>query len=74
MDKKLSWVEELDNRFHGLMGKFDMPEDIAFEIHNFVLEVAREQYKTGNRSGIAWLRRKQSEERRTAPLTAMATA
>lgn len=57
MEPKKKWYEILEDKFTSLMTKYDMPEDIANEIHAFVLEIAREQYKSGNRSGIAWLRR-----------------
>lgn len=63
-EKKITWYQILEDRFQNLMRKYDMPEDIENEIYNFVLDVSRTQYKSGNKSGIAWLLRKQSEEGR----------
>ncbi|HRH32195.1 MAG TPA: hypothetical protein PLK06_02625 [bacterium] len=55
-DKK-SWLDKLSERFDALMTKFDMPEDIRHEIETFMLSVAKEQYLTGNKAGISWLRK-----------------
>lgn len=55
-DKK-SWLDKLSDRFDALMTKFDMPEDIRHEIETFMLSVAKEQYLTGNKAGISWLRK-----------------
>lgn len=48
------WYSILMDTFHGIMKKHDMPEDIANEIESFVLTVAKDQFRAGNRSGIAW--------------------
>jgi benzoyl-CoA reductase/2-hydroxyglutaryl-CoA dehydratase subunit BcrC/BadD/HgdB len=61
-NNKKKWYEVLEDRFNSLMIKFDMPEDIGHEIYSFVLETAREQYKSGNRSGISWLKKQQAIE------------
>jgi hypothetical protein len=55
-DKK-TWLDKLTDRFDALMAKFDMPEDIRHELESFVLTVAKEQYISGNKGGIAWLRK-----------------
>ncbi len=62
MELKKKWYEILEERFNALMTKHDMPEDIAIELYNFILETAKDQFKSGNKSGIAWILRKQSEE------------
>lgn len=72
MTQKGKWYEELQDRFEAIMRKHDMPEDIAHELHGFVLAVAQEQYRTGNRSGIAWLRRQISDGGTSAPAMAAA--
>lgn len=59
---KQKWYDILEDRYNALMVKFDMPEDIAHEIYSFITEVAREQYKSGNKSGISWLLKKQAIE------------
>jgi len=50
------WYVDLMERYRGLISKFGMPEDLASELKVFLLEVAREQYMAGNRSGIRWAR------------------
>lgn len=62
MDNKKKWYEVLEDRFNALTLKFDLPEDMAHEIYSFVLETAREQFKSGNKSGISWILRKQAED------------
>ncbi len=70
---KQKWYDILEDRYNALMIKFDMPEDIAHEIYSFITEVAREQYKSGNKSGISWLLKKQAIEG-IRPKTAAAAA
>ena len=50
------WYIDLMERFKTLTQKFAIPEDTASEFKLFLLEVAREQYMAGNRSGIRWAR------------------
>lgn len=69
-EKKISWYDTMLDKFNALMSKFDMPEDMRHEIESFVLGVARDQYTTGNRNGIAWLR-KQAGAKRGQILVAM---
>ncbi len=57
-EEKKNWSARIMDKFDALMSKFDMPEDIQIDLRNFVSEVAREQYKAGNKSGIAWLRKR----------------
>lgn len=56
-ETKKNWLDKLTERFNALMTKFDMPEDIRHELESFVLAVAKEQYMSGNKGGIAWLRK-----------------
>ena len=56
---KARWYVELMRRFEALMSTHKVPEDTRSEIKIFLLEVAREQYMAGNRSGIAWMRDQQ---------------
>lgn len=48
------WYSILMDTFHSIMKKYDMPEDIANDIEAFVMSVAKEQFRAGNKSGIAW--------------------
>ena len=71
---KKTWYDVLEERYNTLMIKFDMPEDISHEIYSFVTDIAKEQFRTGNKSGIAWILRKQAIEgirpRAVAPVAA----
>jgi len=59
---KAKWYIELLERLGSLTEKYSIPEDIESEFKVLLLEVAREQYMTGNRSGIAWARKKFAPE------------
>ncbi|MBU1126440.1 MAG: hypothetical protein ABH826_04230 [Patescibacteria group bacterium] len=58
---KAKWYTELMHRFHKLMDHIGMPDEATEEIKEFMLSLAREQYMAGNRSGIAWMRKKAEE-------------
>ena len=53
---KSRWYNTLVDRFSSLTRKYDLPQDIADEFLGFMIDVAKEQFKAGNRSGIAWAR------------------
>lgn len=72
MEIKKNWMETLQDNFQALMRKYDMPEDIENELYAFVLTIAREQYKTGNKSGISWLRRQMAGANSHAPVAVSA--
>lgn len=57
-----NWYYKLLDKVNELIRRFDLPEDIAAEVQALAIEVAREQFKAGNKSGIAWLKKKQAEE------------
>ncbi len=50
------WYVELTEKFTSLMETLGLDEDVASEIKLFVLQIARDQYMAGNRSGIRWAR------------------
>lgn len=50
------WYVELCNQFEEMTRKFSIKDDAASELKVFVLEIARNQYLAGNRSGIRWAR------------------
>ena len=50
------WYVELMERYLRLSEKLGLPEDVMSEMKVFLLEIAREQYMAGNRSGIRWAR------------------
>lgn len=55
-DNEKSWFAKLMNRFESLMHHLDIPEELTPDIRALFLEVAKEQYMAGNRSGIRWAR------------------
>lgn len=60
-ETRKSWLSELEDNFMTLARKYDLPEDMEIEIRNFVIGVAREQYKIGNKSGIRWIRQQMNK-------------
>lgn len=67
-----SWYYRLLDRVQDLIRRFELPEDIAAEVQSLTIEIAREQFKAGNKSGIAWLKREQAKNgvRTNAPVAA----
>ncbi len=53
---KSRWYNALVDRFMTLSRKYDLPQDIANEFLGLTIDIAKEQFKAGNRSGIAWAR------------------
>lgn len=62
-----TWYTDILNTLHAFFRKYDLPEDMAGELQAIVIEIARAQYRAGNKGGIAWLLKKQAEEARKAP-------
>ncbi|MBU4314886.1 hypothetical protein KJ673_00590 [Patescibacteria group bacterium] len=50
------WMSKLNNRIQTLVHNLGLPNDIGQSIKEFVFEVAKEQYRVGNSSGIRWAR------------------
>jgi hypothetical protein len=50
------WYVDLCNRFTALMHNLGLPEQTTSQIKNLLVEIAKEQYMAGNRSGIRWAR------------------
>ena len=53
---KAKWYVELMQKFENLMQALGIPENASNEIKTFILEISREQYMAGNKSGIRWQR------------------
>lgn len=54
--KKSMWMTTLSNQAQELINNLGIPADMGLRIKDFMFEVAREQYKAGNSSGIRWAR------------------
>ena len=50
------WYVDLCNRFEALMHNLGIPSEPSAKIKNLLIEIAKEQYMAGNRSGIRWAR------------------
>lgn len=60
------WHVKITERFDSLIERLAIPDDIAQEIKAFLFEVAKEQYKSGNSSGIRWFAEKHNIPRQAA--------
>lgn len=73
-NNKQSWYDKLSDSFDALMRKFDMPEDMQIELREFMFSVAKDQFRSGNKSGISWVYRKMREEQGSSVASAVAAA
>lgn len=73
-NNKISWYDKLSDSFDALMRKFDMPEDMQIELREFMFSVAKDQFRSGNKSGISWVYRKLREEQGIQPAAVGAAA
>ena len=48
------WYQELNDKIAELSASFNLSETQALELSYFALNLAREQYKAGNRAGISY--------------------
>jgi hypothetical protein len=62
-----TWHEKLTQRANSLAEEFGLDDASAGRLRDFVVEIARSQYKVGNKSGIAWAFKK-VEERKGIPV------
>ncbi len=59
---KPGWYFTLVDKIQEVVRKFDLPEDISTEFRSVTLDVARDQFKAGCKSGVAWLKREQAKK------------
>ena len=52
------WYVSLCSRFNELMDRNGIPEEISSEVKLFVIDIAKEQYRSGSKSGAAWMQDK----------------
>lgn len=50
------WYSDVISKSNRFAESFQLDEMQSANLREFILEVAQEQYKMGNRSGIAWAR------------------
>lgn len=67
------WYLDLSTRFEELVSVIGINEDQASEIKVFLLQVAKDQYMRGNRSGIKWSPTRKTWTRKTTPNAIRAT-
>lgn len=62
-DKKgESWYTRLLSAVTGMADQLELSEDKRESFRAFVMELAREQYRVGNKAGIRWLKIQQLKE------------
>lgn len=57
MENKTPWYERIYDKVSEVVRKYDLPEDISADMRLLAMDIAKEQYRIGNNSGISWLRR-----------------
>lgn len=62
-----TWYANLMADCNGLGEKFGLDDMMNGELRDFVVRIAKEQYKVGNKSGIRWLRTELAKQGQTAP-------
>ncbi len=50
------WFVNMTTRFNQLAQNLGLEGPTVEELRNFMIEIAKEQYKAGNKSGIRWAR------------------
>jgi hypothetical protein len=56
-NQNASWYVRLLERFNTLVERHSIPDEIAKELREFTLQIAKEQYMSGNKCGIAYAHR-----------------
>ena len=51
---KTKWYENLISSINNLAEEFGLDDPQAQRFRDFMIGIARDQYKSGNRSGIRW--------------------
>ena len=68
-----NWYREITSRVNSLSETFGLDDMQTSDLRTFVVSVAKDQYKIGNKSGAAWAF-KQKREGSTSSPHASATA
>lgn len=55
------WYQNIVDKVREIVDRYGLPEDIAADVRAMTFEIARDQYKVGNKAGIAWLKREQAK-------------
>ena len=72
-DNKINWYKDLTSRANTLSEAFGLDDGQSSDLRNFVVSVAKDQYKTGNKFGAAWAFKQVREgtKNHTQPSTAV---
>lgn len=60
--KKTFWINALTDRVNTMAEEFGLDDSQTNRFRDFTIEMAKEQYKVGNKSGIAWLHKQMQEK------------
>ncbi len=61
-DTQKNWFQNLSDHIHQLAEQFDLDELQTQTFRDFVVSIAREQYKIGSRSGAGWAFKQAKEQ------------
>ena len=61
-DTQKHWFQNLSDKIRQLAEQFELDEIQHHTFRDFVINIAREQYKTGSRSGAGWAIKKAKEQ------------
>ena len=59
-ENKSNWLTALIRSINSLSEQFGLDDQSTSTLRDFIVDIAREQYKIGNRSGIRWARQNPS--------------
>lgn len=62
-EKKNNWFQALQDKINSLSEQFGLDEVQRHTFRDFVVNIAREQFKVGSRSGAGWAFKKAREEK-----------
>lgn len=65
--KTTNWYRELVSRVNSLSETFGLDDLQTSDLRTFVVNVARDQYKIGNKLGISWAFKQVREKTQTHP-------
>ncbi len=53
-DNKIKWYQGLTDQVNTLAEEFGLDDGQSIRFRDFTFNLAREQYRTGNKSGASW--------------------
>lgn len=66
INQEANWFVELTSRIQSLAEKFELDDMGVQELRDFVIDIAKSQYRVGNKAGIRWAYAKANGTQATA--------